>query len=37
LELEEWINGTADNPILVATRRKWKQEREQLLSELHLG
>ena len=37
LELEEWINGTPDNPILVATRRKWKEEREQLLSELHLG
>jgi hypothetical protein len=37
LELEEWINGTPDNPTLVATRRKWKEEREQLLSELHLG
>ena len=37
LELEEWINGTSDNPLLAATGRKWKEEREQLLSELHLG
>ena len=37
LELEEWINGTSDNPLLAATCRKWKEEREQLLSELHLG
>jgi hypothetical protein len=37
LELEEWINGTSDNPLLAATCRKWKEEREQLLGELHLG
>jgi hypothetical protein len=37
LELEEWINGTSDNPLLVATCRKWREERERLLSELHLG
>jgi len=36
LELEEWINATPDNPILAGTRRKWQEEREQLLSELHL-
>jgi hypothetical protein len=36
LELQEWIDGTADNPLLAATCRKWKQEREQLLRELHL-
>jgi len=37
LELEEWINGMPDDPILAATCRKWKEERAQLLSELHLG
>lgn len=36
LALEEWINGTPDNPILATTCRKWKEEREQLLRELHL-
>jgi len=36
LELEEWIIATPDNPILATTRRKWKEEHEQLLSELHL-
>jgi hypothetical protein len=36
LELEEWIIGTPDNPILATTCRKWKEEHEQLLSELHL-
>ena len=36
LELEEWINEAPDDPILAATCRKWKEEREQLLSELHL-
>jgi len=36
LELEEWIIGTPDNPILATTCRKWKEERAQLLSELHL-
>jgi len=36
LELEEWIIRTPDNPILAATCRKWKEEHEQLLSELHL-
>jgi hypothetical protein len=37
LELEEWINGMPDDPMLAATCRKWRKEREQLLSELHLG
>jgi len=37
LELEEWINGMPDDPILAATGRKWKDGREQLLSELHLA
>jgi hypothetical protein len=37
LALEEWINGTPDNPILATTCRKWKEEREQLLRELHLA
>ena len=37
LELEEWINGTPDDPILATTCRKWKEEREQLLSELGLA
>jgi hypothetical protein len=36
LELQEWIKGTPDNPILATTCRKWKEEREQLLRELHL-
>jgi hypothetical protein len=36
LELEEWIIGTPDSPILATTCRKWKEEHEQLLSELHL-
>ena len=36
LELEEWIIATPDNPILATTCRKWKEEHEQLLSELHL-
>ena len=37
LALEEWINGMSDDPILAATCRKWKEERRQLLSELHLA
>jgi len=36
-ELEEWINATPDNPILATTCRKWKEERERLLSELGLA
>jgi hypothetical protein len=36
LELEEWIIRTPDDPTLAATCRKWKEEHEQLLSELHL-
>jgi len=36
LELEEWIIATPDDPILATTCRKWKEEHEQLLSELHL-
>jgi hypothetical protein len=36
LELQEWIDGTSDNPLLATTCRKWKEQREQLLRELHL-
>jgi hypothetical protein len=36
LELQEWIDGTSDDPLLARTCRKWKEEREQLLRELHL-
>ena len=36
LELQEWIDETPDNPILATTCRKWKEERERLLRELHL-
>ena len=36
LALQEWIDGTPDDPILATTCRKWKEEREQLLRELHL-
>lgn len=37
LQLEQWINGTtADNPLPAATRRKWQEERAQLLAELRL-
>jgi hypothetical protein len=36
LELQEWIDGTHDDPLLATTCRKWKEEREQLLRELHL-
>jgi hypothetical protein len=36
LELQEWIDGTHDDPLLATTCRKWKEEREQLLRELDL-
>jgi hypothetical protein len=36
VELEEWINGARDLPMLASTCRKWQQERAQLLAELHL-
>jgi hypothetical protein len=37
LQLEQWINGTTpDNPLPAATRRKWQEERAQLLAELRL-
>ncbi len=36
LELQEWVDSTPDNPLLAGTCRKWQEEREQLLSELHL-
>jgi hypothetical protein len=36
LELQEWIDGTRDDPLLATTCRKWKEERKQLLRELHL-
>ncbi len=36
LQLEEWINGTPDTPMFAASRRKWQEQRERLLGELHL-
>ena len=36
LELQQWIDGTPDDPLLATTCRKWKEEREQLLRELPL-
>ena len=36
LELQEWFDGTRDDPLLATTCRKWKEERKQLLRELHL-
>ena len=37
LELEEWISGaTPDDPLPQATRRRWQEERDQLLAELRL-
>lgn len=37
LQLEQWINSTtSDNPLPAATRRKWQEERAQLLAGLRL-
>jgi len=36
VELEEWISGARDNPILATTCRRWQEERERLLTELNL-
>ena len=36
LELEEWISGARDNPILATACRRWQEERAQWLTELHL-
>jgi hypothetical protein len=36
VELEEWISGARDNPILGTTCRRWEEERAQLIAELHL-
>jgi hypothetical protein len=36
LELEEWINGARDLPMLATTCRKWQEERAQLLADLNL-
>jgi hypothetical protein len=36
VELEEWINGARDNPILATTCRRWQEERAQLLADLNL-
>jgi hypothetical protein len=36
LELEEWVNEGRDNPALATPCRKWREEREHLLAELHL-
>jgi hypothetical protein len=37
LELEGWVKEGHDNPMLAAPCRKWQQEREHLLAELHLN
>ena len=36
VELEEWINGTRDIPMLASACRRWQEERTQLLAELQL-
>jgi len=37
LELEQWLNSaTPDRPLPLSTRRKWQEQREQLLAELRL-
>jgi hypothetical protein len=37
LELEQWLNSTTpDRPLPLSTRRKWQEQREQLLAELRL-
>jgi len=36
VELEEWVNRAHDDPTLATTCRRWQEEREQLLIELHL-
>jgi hypothetical protein len=35
-ELEEWIRGGADDPLLAASCTRWRDERAQLLGELNL-
>jgi len=35
-ELEEWIRGAAEVPLLAASCARWRTERAQLLGELHL-
>jgi hypothetical protein len=35
-ELEEWIRGVAEDPLLLASRARWQSERAQLLGELNL-
>ena len=36
LELKEWVKEERGNPMFAATCRKWQEERERLLAELHL-
>jgi hypothetical protein len=35
-ELEEWIRGAAEDPLLAAPCARWRSERAQLLGELNL-
>jgi hypothetical protein len=35
-ELEEWIRGAAEDPLLAASCARWRSERAQLLGELNL-
>ena len=34
--LEEWIRDAGDDPLLAASCRRWRSEREQLLAELSI-
>ena len=36
VELEEWIDGARDFPMLATACRRWQEERAALLAELHL-
>jgi hypothetical protein len=36
LELEDWIRGARDSPLLARASVRWQAEREQLISELEL-
>jgi hypothetical protein len=36
LALEEWIRDAGDDPLLAASCRRWRSEREQLLAELSI-
>jgi hypothetical protein len=35
-ELEEWIRGAAEDPLLAGSCARWRSERAQLLGELNI-